>query len=692
MSRGRPVPVAWLDPVAGSPIEVAAGGLIVTGLGLLGMVWGAGVGSSWVVNGERADIGVSDAALALVRLGQNGLDWNGVWSPAIEESLAGPAWFWLFFAVEAVILALLFWPAWRLFGPRPADPMSVIIQDTPANHPRAARRKEAREARARARARRLVPAQELIAPPTMAPTIDKLLVEEANGHQVVLGRAGKKLVTTDNCASVIVFGPTQAGKTSALTVPAALDWQGPALIVTAKSDIVSLTWREQAKAGGRMWLFDPMSSMAGAETTDDDMGSSRRASSDGWSPLHLIEAVPRTRNEPELGRRVQQWGRARRTAQWMVSAARTSQAQGEMPEPWFVAAEQMLAPMLLAAATEEVSIGQVAAWVDRRDSAAVTSALELAGVAEALGAWEGARNHDPTTTAGTYQILALIMVPYGDPRVLNQARTPEINARELLDGGPNTLYLLSPPNHQQRLRPLMTTLVSEVLDSAMGQAAGSPAGRLRAPLLVIFDDAVGCAPLHLLDQLASVGAGLGIQVMTLFQDLAHVERVFGPERAVQLAGNHRAKVVLPGISDTATLGYVNSLIKGNPLVGGNAIDRDEGEGRRDPLVLANPSWMRTLNDGDALCVYGNLPPVRMSLRPWFGDAGLRRRIEPPAETRRRFGWRRTNREDLVGTGFPNPLDSDSNDREAARYWESVVGDGTLPSPRAFDDGTGHDLV
>ncbi|MDH3683025.1 MAG: hypothetical protein OEV40_24110, partial [Acidimicrobiia bacterium] len=72
-SGSRPVPVAWLDPVAASPIEVAAGGLIVAGLGLLGMIWGAAVASSWFVTGEPADIGVSDAALAMARFGTNGL-------------------------------------------------------------------------------------------------------------------------------------------------------------------------------------------------------------------------------------------------------------------------------------------------------------------------------------------------------------------------------------------------------------------------------------------------------------------------------------------------------------------------------------------------------------------------------------------------------------------------------------------
>ncbi|MDH3684439.1 MAG: type IV secretory system conjugative DNA transfer family protein, partial [Acidimicrobiia bacterium] len=661
-------------------------GLIVAGLGLLGMIWGAAVASSWFVTGEPADIGVSDAALAMARFGTNGLSWEGAWSPAVEESLAGPGWFWLFFAAEVVIMALLFWPAWRLFGPRPSDPLTVVIEESPARHPRAERRRAASEARARTR--RFIPAIEALAPPpTLAPTIDKILVSKPSGQQVVLGRTSRRLVATVDCGSVIVFGPTQAGKTSALTVPAVLEWSGPALVVAAKPDVISRTWRARAMLGGEQWLFDPMSSMAGAEATDTDtVPGRRRHASHGWSPLQLIEAVPRPRNVPELDRRVQQWGHARRTAQWMVEAARNLQVRGEMPEGCFVAAEQMLAPMLLAAADDELSIGEVAGWVDRRDVAAVAAALEEAGVDEASTAWAGSRNADSATAAGAYQILSLIMAPYGDPRVLDQTRRAEISAYHLLDGEPNTLFVLSPLNHQQRLRPLMTTLVSQVLDAAMGQATGSPAGRLRSPLLVVFDDAAACAPLQLLDQLASAGAGLGIQVITTFQDLGTIDRTFGPDCSVQLANNHRARVILPGVSDVATLDYVNELIRGSRLVGSTDAGRD-GEPAPDPVVLGAPTWMRTLDDGDALCVYGNLPPLRMALRPWFADQGLQRLVEPPAEPKRRWRWRRRRRQRLIGGGFPNPLDSDANNREADRYWESVVADGTLPPPREFDDGS-----
>lgn len=689
-SGNRSVVFEWLDPVAASPIDVATGALLLTGIGLLAMVWGAAYLSSWLIGGEAAEINLSDAAVAMFRLGSNRFRWEGAWPAHIDAALPGASWFWTFFALEALAVALLFWPMWRLFGPDPADPAPVFIEPTPSKHPRRERREAAREARAARRqaaagAAAGAGAGAALAPSVLAtPGLGRILTDSPTGHQVVLGRSGRRYVATDNFGSVVAFGPTQSGKTSALTIPALLSWQGPALVVTAKPDLVSATWRTRAAMDGRTWLFDPMGSMAGSEAPTTP-GASRSFVGDGWSPLALISSVRGSRNQPELDRRIRQWARARRTAQWMVGAARSNQIKGELPEPWFVAAEQMLAPMLLAAAADELTMGRVAEWVDRRDIPTVTTALERTGVGEALAAWEGARNMDAATMAGTYQILALIMVPYSEPRVARLAGDGGISAPQLLDGQPNTLYVLSPSHHLPRLRPLLTTLVSEVLDTAMGQATGSPAGRLRSPLLVVLDDAAECAPLHLLDQLASVGAGLGIQVVSIFGDLGHVERAFGPERAIQLADSHRALVVLPGVSDTVTLDYVNSLIQGTRLMGAEPPeDADD-----DAVVVGAPTWMRTLDHGDALCVYGNLPPVRIQLRPWYDDRALRRLVEPPAERQRRWGWRRrSDDDDGPGGGFPNPLDSDANDREAARYWEQAQRDGTLAAPRLFDDGSG----
>jgi hypothetical protein len=660
----RPRPVLYLDKMAASPLDMAAGGLIVIIVILVGLVWSAALVSSWLVNGEVADVGLNEAGLALVRFGGNNLGWEGVWDPAVEQQLAGPGWFWIVFGIELFIVCLLFWPVWQLIGPRPPDPPEVVVRQPAQNHPRSARRREAREARSQARQQDMMSDLE-----TSEQGFQKILISQPDGRRLVLGRSDGRLVATEKHHSVIVFGPNQSGKTSGLTVPALIEWRGPVLAAVAKADLLPLVWDERAELGGTTWLFDPTASATGYLAAQRAEGR-RQARASSWSPLHLIEAVPRPRNEPEIDRRRQQWALARRTARWMVGATRPA-TETPGSERSVVVAEEMLAPLLFAAAVEELSIGRVAQWISRRETAEVGLSLDRAGVTEAQATWDAAQNHDPATTAASFQTLAVVMYPYGDPTVLAQAEETGISAARLLDGEANTLFIVSPSNQQERLRPLFTSLIAEMVDEAMTNATASPSGRLDPPLLVIVDDVGSCVPPVLLDQLASVGAGLGIQLMTLFQDLGQVERAVGTHQAVPLANNHRARVALPGISDGATLNYMNSLVRGA---------RMEAPGGAVPSA----AWLRTLEDGEAVCVYGNLPPLKMTLRQWFSDPDLKNRVEPPPEQTRRITWGKASQDSSNDASwFPNPFDSDANDREAARYWDAVSRDGVLPEPAPY---------
>jgi hypothetical protein len=68
---------------------------------------------------------------------------------------------------------------------------------------------------------------------------------------------------------------------------------------------------------------------------------------------------------------------------------------------------------------------------------------------------------------------------------------------------------------------------------------------------VVLDEAANIAPLRDLDTLASTAAGQGIQLVSVFQDLAQISARYG-ERAATVVNNHRAKVLLSGISDPPT--------------------------------------------------------------------------------------------------------------------------------------------
>src|SRR5205823_7337807 len=83
---------------------------------------------------------------------------------------------------------------------------------------------------------------------------------------------------------------------------------------------------------------------------------------------------------------------------------------------------------------------------------------------------------------------------------------------------------------------------------------------LDPPLLLVLDECANIAPLRDLATLASTGAGQGIQLVSVFQDMAQIYAVYGRDRAPTIVSNHRAKVILSGVADPQTLDYLSRLL------------------------------------------------------------------------------------------------------------------------------------
>ena len=133
---------------------------------------------------------------------------------------------------------------------------------------------------------------------------------------------------------------------------------------------------------------------------------------------------------------------------------------------------------------------------------------------------------------------------------------------------------------------------------------------LDPPLLVVLDEAANIAPLPDLDALAATAAGHGMQLVTVWHDLAQITARYGP-RAATVVNNHRAKLFLSGISDPSTLDYASHLIGDEEVLlpavthGGTAV------GEHHPLPLgpqAGPTRRPAADrPGEGVLVYGHLP-------------------------------------------------------------------------------------
>jgi type IV secretion system protein VirD4 len=225
-----------------------------------------------------------------------------------------------------------------------------------------------------------------------------------------------------------------------------------------------------------------------------------------------------------------------------------------------------------------------------------------------------------------------VLMAYADPKVAESAERYELSPEALLDGGRHTAYICAPTHEQQRLRPILTAVVQEII-AAVYERASRTGKPLDPPLLLVLDECANIAPLRELASLASTGAGQGIQLVSVFQDLAQVASVYGRDRASTIVSNHRAKIILTGISDSSTLDYVSRLL-GDEEVRLTS-STSGGEGRRSTTEsssyrsLAPSHVLRQMSPGEGVLVYGHLSPTRLKLRPWYEEKSLLRLAAAP---------------------------------------------------------------
>lgn len=423
----------------------------------------------------------------------------------------------------------------------------------------------------------------------------------AGRGRLVLGRAGRRLVATESRHSVLVLGPTQSGKTTGLAVPAILEWPGPVVATSTKADLLADTaaWRASL---GPVHVFDP------AATT-----AYRRSC---WSPLAGCAA----------------WPLAMRRA-WELSLAAKAAVGGTMSlgDFWFASAAKSLAPYLHAAASSGREMGAVARWIDTEDKAEVAALLGRASP-DAAAAHAATFRREDRARSSLFQVMQQIVGAYLDPTVAASSARADIVPAELVGAGrPSTLYICAPHHEQTRLRPVFAAVVAQVLAAVYERAAAT--GRpLDPPVLVVLDEAANIAPVEDLPAVASTAAALGLQLVTVFQDLAQIRRRYG-DAAGTVVNNHRAKLVLPGLSDLDTLDLASRLV-GEEEVERTSTTRD-ATGRRSSTTAASrrrllpPEAAGRLGDGEAVLLYGNLAPARLRLRPWYRDRRLRRRASLP---------------------------------------------------------------
>jgi type IV secretion system protein VirD4 len=565
--------------------------LIIVGilLGATFMLWLTGQVAGFVHSGHWPRMTLSEMGAVVTRVPRHPLDPAAAWPKGARGLLPGPVLFWATFMVLLAILAA----AWVLLS-------SVL---------RTARMRLGRAIVVE----RATPAPDQVGPAGWArpQLFRELYVRAPTPWRVTLGRVNGRLVAAEPLQSVIAVGPTGSQKTSGLTIPAILEWDGPVLAACVKPDLIRSTigrrWQK-----GEVFLYDP----AGATAMEANT----------WSPLPRCET----------------WEGAYRMALSLVNASRlASRADREM-EAVPGAATNLLAAMLLAAAISGRAMSDVLRWGQRQDRTEITAAINVANEPAALDAFEAIWALSEQRRSQVYSQVLGVIAAYTDPTVKEASVGTRFTAERLLDGLANTAYVNLPAHEQRRLGPLSVALVQDVVELAFERSRnrGAP---IDPALLVVLDDAASSAALPQLDVYAASAGGHGVQLLTTFRHLSQMRARYD-DRAEAVFANHMAKVILSGVTDAETLAVLSHLLGdetirqlATPAALAKAARDHGGEGesatrpaRSVPRARgASPAEaLGWISPGHGVLLYGHIPPAPITLRAWFRDRQLQAMVNP----------------------------------------------------------------
>ncbi len=432
----------------------------------------------------------------------------------------------------------------------------------------------------------------------------RLVVRRPTPGRVILGRTrgvAGRLLAAEDCHSVFVFGPTGSLKTTGVVIPAIKEWTGPLVATSVKPDVIRAT-RAHRERRGEVLVIDPLghSGLPAAQ----------------WSPLAACGT----------------WQDAQTMAGIIADTAALSDRPTDEVKYWRTLGTKLLAPMLYAAAWGGWTMADVVRWVDTREEPEVVKALADAGTEGAVNAWEASQQRTEKARDSVYGTAEELLAIYADERVQAFTEGHDLDVAAFL-AGDHTVYLYAPAHEQRRLRPLFETVTMQIVRAAQEKAARAPDGMLDPRLLLALDEAGNVAALAELPELATTGRGQGIQLVSVWHDLAQLHHRY-TDRAATVLNNHRAKLFLSGLADPGALEL------GSKLIGEQAVQElqpaSDSEGRYSvsqsttyrPLLPVEE--LRRLKPGHGIVLYGHLRPTHVRLRPHF------RRIEQ----RRSARWER----------------------------------------------------
>ena len=505
-------------------------------------------------------------------------DWQQLW-PGVPRSLVAAIYGVLVVAVT--VPSFWGWAWWQAHRPQAGDPLHSL-----------ARPRDVEELTGMAavhRAQRLRPSLAGREPKDVPATAVGIAL-----GRLVTGRRrpGRVLRSSWEDVLLAVMAP-RAGKTTALAVPSILDAPGAVLATSNRSDVWAVTTRARQRIG-LVWLFDPQR-------------VTRQPQTFWWDPLATVTTVEE----------------ATRLSDHFIQEIR---GVGSSDPFWPLAAGDLLTCLFLAAASSGGTLADVQAWLSDVTSREPVIMLRAAGFPQAARSLAGRQAGAPETRDGVYETARTAARCLTDPEIMAWVTPPADDVDQLdvttFPMSRDTLYVLSKEGAGSAA-PLVAALTDAVFRSAvvLAEAAG---GRMDPPLLAVLDEAANICKIADLPLLYSHLGGRAVIPITIIQNLAQGQGVWGERGMAALWSAATVKLIGAGLDDARHAEDVSRLI-GDHDVAVTSVNRDangytsystSAQRRR----ILEPGDLRALRRGRAILLVTGARAAMIELMPWYtGD-------------------------------------------------------------------------
>jgi len=388
---------------------------------------------------------------------------------------------------------------------------------------------------------------------------------------------------------ILIAGP-RTMKSTAYAIPLVMDAPGALLATSNKRDVLDAT-RLYRSQQGQVWILDPQSVANEAPTWF-------------WDPLTYVT------DESKAEKLAGQFAASARAAGAKVDAYFDSEA------------ENLISLLLLAAAKGGHPITQVYSWLTNPAERAPAAVLETRGY-----------------SLHAESLTALMMLPekqrdgvYGTARSLmgflrNTSFTRWIvaqpGARAFVPADfvrtTDTLYLLSKEGGGGA-GSIVAALTVAVSEAAEDYATISPGGRMPVPFLGVLDEAANICRFKDLDSLYSHYGSRGILFMTILQNWAQGEDVWGKNGMEKLWSAANIKIYGGGVDDDRYLRRLSDLIGTYERVQTTQSHGKQGATRSRSVQekqILTVSELRELPKGRAVMFASGIPAKMIAPPPWF---------------------------------------------------------------------------